>query len=45
MPDFRIGGTSALIVVLIAIAFFGFTRLLALRYEGHPLADAWIGLF
>lgn len=41
----RIGATTGLSVVLFAIAFFGFTRLLALRYEGHPLADAWIGLF
>jgi len=44
MPT-RIGATSGLVVVLFVIAFFGFTRLLALRYEGHPLADAWIGLF
>lgn len=43
--QFRIGATSATVVILYMIAFFGFTRLLALRYEGHPLADAWIGLF
>ena len=43
--QFRIGATSSTVVILSAIAFFGFTRLVALRYEGHPLADAWIGLF
>jgi hypothetical protein len=43
--QFRIGATSGVVVVLFVIAFFGFTRLLALRCEGHPLADAWIGLF
>lgn len=43
--QFRIGATSGTVVILYAVAFFGFTRLLALRYEGHPAADAWISLF
>lgn len=44
MPD-RIGFTSAAIVFLYMVVLFGSTRLLALKHQGHPFADAWVKLF
>lgn len=45
MNSFRVGFASGLLVFLYALVFFGVTRLLALRYQGHPFADAWISLY
>ena len=45
MNSFRVGFASGLLVFLYALVFFGTTRLLALRYQGHPFADAWISLY
>jgi hypothetical protein len=42
---FRIGATAGMVVVAYVMAFFGVMRLLALRYEGRPLADAWLSLY
>jgi hypothetical protein len=43
--SFRVGFASGLLVFLYALVFFGFTRKIAQRFEGHPFADAWIGLY
>lgn len=45
MNQFRVGFSSGLLVFLYALVFFGTTRLIAQRYQGHPLADAWISLY
>lgn len=45
MNQFRIGASTGIVVFLYALVLFGVTRLLALRYQGHPFADAWISLY
>lgn len=41
----HISGISAFIQALYVIAVFGALSALAKRFEGHPLADAWLELF
>ena len=38
-------GVHFLATFLAMIALFGTAKLLAMRFEGHPLADAWSDLF
>lgn len=45
MNTFRVGAASGLLVFLYALVAFGVTRLIALKYQGHPFADAWISLY
>lgn len=44
-PHVHISGISAIINSLFVIAVLGVIMLLAKRFEGHPLADAWLELF
>ena len=41
----RIGATNFAITMLYVIVGFGTLNLLSQRFAGHPLADAWAGLF
>jgi hypothetical protein len=44
-PHVHISGLSAFIQALYVIVVFGVMHLLARRYEGHPLADAFLDIW
>lgn len=41
----HVGFMFGLVVFLYVLAFMGVFKLLALRYEGHPLADAILEVY
>lgn len=44
-PHVHISGLSALINALYVIVVFGAIHLIARRFEGHPLADAFLNIW
>jgi|SoimicMinimDraft_14_1059742.scaffolds.fasta_scaffold415881_1 hypothetical protein len=44
-PHVHISGLSGLIQALYVIVVFGVLHLVARRYEGHPLADAFLDIW
>lgn len=44
-PHVHISGITGVINALYVIAIFGALMLLARRFEGHPLADAFLEVF
>ena len=44
-PHVHISGLSAFIQALYVIVVFGVLHLVARRYEGHPLADAFLDIW
>lgn len=44
-PHVHISGISAFINALYVIVVFGLLHLLARRFEGHPLADAFLDIW
>lgn len=44
-PHVHISGITAFIQALYVIVVFGFLHLVARRFEGHPLADAFLDIW
>lgn len=44
-PHVHISGITALINALYVIVVFGLLHVLARRFEGHPLADAFLDIW
>lgn len=44
-PHVHISGLSAFVQALYVIVVFGVLHLVARRYEGHPMADAFLDIW
>lgn len=45
MEHLHLNAATAVSVFLMAVVTFGLVNLLAMKYRGHPAADAWLDLY
>lgn len=45
MEHLHINAATAVSVFLMAVITLGLANIIAMRYKGHPAADAWLDLY
>mgnify|MGYP006283556719 CR=1 FL=1 len=45
MNEVRVNAAGVIAVVAMVVVGFGLANILAMRFAGHPAADAWLDLY